>query len=158
MGVLGFLIKLPIYGFHLWLPKAHVEAPVSGSMLLAALLLKLGGYGLIRVSGLLYNNMEGYVVPFCFFGSLATAIICVRQTDLKALIAYSSVGHMSLVAGGILLKKVWGVRGALMLMIAHGLISSCLFCLANLVYERTGSRTLKITRGLSSISFLIYVW
>uniref|UniRef100_A0AAU7E6L9 NADH-ubiquinone oxidoreductase chain 4 n=1 Tax=Protankyra bidentata TaxID=2904677 RepID=A0AAU7E6L9_9ECHN len=158
LAILGFLIKLPIYGFHLWLPKAHVEAPVAGSMLLAALLLKLGGYGLIRIMSILQNNIETYVIPFCFVGSLITSIICLRQVDLKSLIAYSSVGHMSLVAGGILLNTSWGVGGSLMLMIAHGLVSSCLFALANLVYERTGTRSLKITRGLSCFSFLISFW
>lgn len=154
-GVLGFLIKLPIYGLHLWLPKAHVEAPVAGSMLLAALLLKLGGYGLIRVGGFLKEALRYYLVSFCFFGSLVTSLICLRQTDLKSLIAYSSVGHMSLVAGGILLKTRWGVRGALMLMISHGLVSSCLFATANLVYSRRGTRTLSLTRGLRGVSRLI---
>ena len=158
LAILGFLIKLPIYGFHLWLPKAHVEAPVAGSMLLAALLLKLGGYGLIRIMRILQKRIEFYVIPFCFVGRLITRVICLRQVDLKSLIAYSSVGHMSLVAGGVLLKTSWGVGGSLMLMIAHGLVSSCLFALANLVYERTGTRSLKITRGLSCFSFLIGFW
>nr|QVD42808.1 NADH dehydrogenase subunit 4 [Chiridota sp. SS-2021] len=157
-SVIGFLVKLPIYGFHLWLPKAHVEAPVAGSMLLAALLLKLGGYGLIRISGFITSTLGYYVSTFCFWGSLVTSIICLRQTDLKALIAYSSVGHMSLVAGGVLLNTSWGVSGALMLMVAHGLISSCLFCLANLIYERSGSRTLKVTRGLKGLSVLMPSW
>jgi len=104
LAMVGFLIKLPIYGFHLWLPKAHVEAPVAGSMLLAALLLKLGGYGLIRIMGILQGRVERYIVPFCFIGSLVTRVICFRQADLKALIAYSSVGHMRLVAGGVVMK------------------------------------------------------
>ena len=103
-SILGFLVKLPVYGFHLWLPKAHVEAPVAGSMLLAALLLKLGGYGLIRISRVLECQHSVFFVGFCFWGSLVTRIICLRQSDLKALIAYSSVGHMRLVAGGIILN------------------------------------------------------
>nr|BDH75804.1 NADH dehydrogenase subunit 4 [Euapta godeffroyi] len=158
LAIIGFLIKLPIYGFHLWLPKAHVEAPVAGSMLLAALLLKLGGYGLIRIFSNLSGNVEFYVIPFCLIGSTITSIICLRQTDLKALIAYSSVGHMSLVAGGVLINSSWSVSGSLMLMVAHGLVSSCLFALANLIYERTGTRTLKVTRGVGSLSLLVSFW
>jgi len=127
-------------------------------MLLAALLLKLGGYGLIRIMGVLQGKIEAYVIPFCFIGRLITSVICFRQVDLKALIAYSSVGHMRLVAGGVLIKTSWSVSGSLMMMVAHGLVSSCLFALANLVYERRGRRTLKITRGLGGLSSLFAIW
>lgn len=135
-----------------------MEAPVAGSMLLAALLLKLGGYGLIRVNCMISRELVGYVISFCFFGRAISSLICLRQTDLKSLIAYSSVGHMSLVAGGVLLKRRWGVRGALMLMVSHGLVSSCLFSLANLVYERRGTRTLRVTRGIRGVSRLVALW
>nr|BCH36469.1 NADH dehydrogenase subunit 4 [Acanthaster planci] len=160
--LIAFIIKMPIYGFHLWLPKAHVEAPIAGSMILAAILLKLGGYGLTRTITIFVMpasiNVSFPLTTFCIWGALITSVICLRQTDLKALIAYSSVGHMSLVASGIFSISLWGVNGALTLMIAHGLISSALFCLANLLYERNTTRTLSITRGFKLVTPLLTVW
>ena len=162
LSIVAFLIKMPIYGLHLWLPKAHVEAPVAGSMILAAILLKLGGYGLMRLIALFSATSSHFLsltlLVFCSWGALVTRIICVRQTDLKALIAYSSVGHMSIVAAGIFSQTSWGLKGALMLMIAHGLVSSALFSLANTVYERRRTRTLSITRGLKLILPLGTIW
>nr|UPP55912.1 NADH dehydrogenase subunit 4 [Brisinga sp. SS-2022] len=160
--LIAFTIKMPIYGFHLWLPKAHVEAPIAGSMILAAILLKLGGYGLARTILIFFtisaNSISFPLVTFCIWGSLITSIICLRQTDLKALIAYSSVGHMSMVASGIFSLSSWGINGALILMIAHGLISSSLFCLANIIYERTSTRTLAITQGFKLLTPLLSLW
>nr|NP_443511.1 NADH dehydrogenase subunit 4 [Polymixia lowei]BAB70140.1 NADH dehydrogenase subunit 4 [Polymixia lowei] len=159
--LLAFLVKMPLYGVHLWLPKAHVEAPVAGSMVLAAVLLKLGGYGMMRIMIMLDPLSKEMAYPFiilALWGIIMTGSICLRQTDLKSLIAYSSVSHMGLVAGGILIQTPWGFTGALILMIAHGLASSALFCLANTNYERTHSRTMVLARGLQMILPLMTTW
>nr|YP_009186467.1 NADH dehydrogenase subunit 4 [Hexagrammos otakii]YP_010950523.1 NADH dehydrogenase subunit 4 [Hexagrammos stelleri]AKJ86810.1 NADH dehydrogenase subunit 4 [Hexagrammos otakii]WMI36479.1 NADH dehydrogenase subunit 4 [Hexagrammos stelleri]BAX03782.1 NADH dehydrogenase subunit 4 [Hexagrammos otakii]BBU25757.1 NADH dehydrogenase subunit 4 [Hexagrammos otakii] len=159
--LLAFLVKMPLYGVHLWLPKAHVEAPVAGSMILAAVLLKLGGYGMMRMVVMLEPLTKELSYPFIVFalwGVIMTGSICLRQTDLKSLIAYSSVSHMGLVVGGILIQTPWGFSGALILMIAHGLASSALFCLANTSYERTHSRTMILARGLQMVLPLMTAW
>nr|YP_009058808.1 NADH dehydrogenase subunit 4 [Siniperca scherzeri x Siniperca chuatsi]AIM52844.1 NADH dehydrogenase subunit 4 [Siniperca scherzeri x Siniperca chuatsi] len=159
--LLAFLVKMPLYGVHLWLPKAHVEAPVAGSMILAAVLLKLGGYGMMRMMVMLEPLTKELSYPFLIFalwGVIMTGSICLRQTDLKSLIAYSSVSHMGLVVGGILIQTPWGFTGALILMIAHGLTSSALFCLANTNYERTHSRTMVLARGLQMALPLMTTW
>nr|YP_009312109.1 NADH dehydrogenase subunit 4 [Puntius eugrammus]BAV71454.1 NADH dehydrogenase subunit 4 [Puntius eugrammus] len=159
--LIAFLVKMPLYGVHLWLPKAHVEAPVAGSMVLAAVLLKLGGYGMMRMMILLDPLSKEMAYPFiilALWGIIMTGTICLRQTDLKSLIAYSSVSHMGLVAGGILIQTPWGFSGAIILMIAHGLVSSALFCLANTAYERTHSRTMILARGLQVIFPLTTAW
>nr|AIL29340.1 NADH dehydrogenase subunit 4 [Schizothorax pseudoaksaiensis] len=159
--LIAFLVKMPLYGVHLWLPKAHVEAPVAGSMVLAAVLLKLGGYGMMRMMVMLDPLSKELAYPFiilALWGIIMTGSICLRQTDLKSLIAYSSVSHMGLVAGGILIQTPWGFSGAIILMIAHGLVSSALFCLANTAYERTHSRTMMLARGLQMIFPLTAVW
>nr|BDA81359.1 NADH dehydrogenase subunit 4 [Rhinogobius yaima]BDA81372.1 NADH dehydrogenase subunit 4 [Rhinogobius yaima] len=159
--LLAFLVKMPLYGMHLWLPKAHVEAPIAGSMVLAAVLLKLGGYGMMRVMILLEPLTKELSYPFivlALWGVIMTGSICLRQTDLKSLIAYSSVGHMGLVAGGILIQTPWGFTGALILMIAHGLTSSALFCLANTNYERTHTRTMVLARGMQMVLPLMTCW
>nr|YP_009093912.1 NADH dehydrogenase subunit 4 [Sillago asiatica]AIT59333.1 NADH dehydrogenase subunit 4 [Sillago asiatica] len=159
--LLAFLVKMPLYGVHLWLPKAHVEAPVAGSMILAAVLLKLGGYGMMRMLIVLEPLTKELSYPFivlALWGVIMTGSICLRQTDLKSLIAYSSVSHMGLVVGGILIQTPWGFTGALILMIAHGLTSSALFCLANTNYERTHSRTMVLARGLQMALPLMTTW
>nr|BAM75053.1 NADH dehydrogenase subunit 4 [Notoscopelus caudispinosus] len=159
--LIAFLVKMPLYGVHLWLPKAHVEAPIAGSMVLAAVLLKLGGYGMMRVMLFLDPLSKELAYPFialALWGVIMTGSICLRQTDLKSLIAYSSVSHMGLVAGGILIQTPWGFTGALVLMIAHGLASSALFCLANTNYERTHSRTMVLARGMQTVLPLMATW
>nr|YP_009732544.1 NADH dehydrogenase subunit 4 [Trachys auricollis]QHS71067.1 NADH dehydrogenase subunit 4 [Trachys auricollis] len=158
---LVFFIKMPMYFVHLWLPKAHVEAPVSGSMILAGVMLKLGGYGLMRLLFLFsgFINFFNYLfVVISLVGGVLVSLMCLRQVDIKSLIAYSSVAHMGLVLGGLMSMTYYGYSGALVMMIAHGLSSSALFCLANIIYERVSSRSLFIIKGLLSIMPSMSLW
>nr|QVT11150.1 NADH dehydrogenase subunit 4 [Rhagoletis pomonella]QVT11215.1 NADH dehydrogenase subunit 4 [Rhagoletis mendax]QVT11228.1 NADH dehydrogenase subunit 4 [Rhagoletis zephyria]QVT11254.1 NADH dehydrogenase subunit 4 [Rhagoletis zephyria]QVT11267.1 NADH dehydrogenase subunit 4 [Rhagoletis zephyria] len=159
--ILAFLVKMPMFLVHLWLPKAHVEAPVSGSMILAGIMLKLGGYGLLRVLCFLQlsNVKYNYIwISISLIGGVLISLVCLRQTDLKALIAYSSVAHMGIVLGGLMTLSYWGLCGSYTLMISHGLCSSGLFCLANMTYERLGSRSLLINKGLLNFMPSMTLW
>nr|ANF05066.1 NADH dehydrogenase subunit 4 [Mierspenaeopsis hardwickii]AQZ21920.1 NADH dehydrogenase subunit 4 [Solenocera alticarinata] len=159
--VFAFIVKLPMFLVHLWLPKAHVEAPVAGSMILAGVLLKLGGYGLIRVLPLFpecNKELSWLWISISLVGGVIVSLMCLRQVDIKALIAYSSVAHMGLVLCGLVVFGWWGLNGAVVVMIGHGLCSSGLFCLANMVYERVGSRSLLISKGLMNFMPSMALW
>nr|YP_010713863.1 NADH dehydrogenase subunit 4 [Atyopsis gabonensis]WDD39083.1 NADH dehydrogenase subunit 4 [Atyopsis gabonensis] len=159
--VFAFVVKLPMFTVHLWLPKAHVEAPVAGSMILAGVLLKLGGYGLVRVCPVFVGvgkEVAWMWVSLGVIGGVIVSIMCLRQTDMKALIAYSSVAHMGLVLCGLMLFNWWGLSGAVAVMVGHGLCSSGLFCLANMVYERLGSRSLVVSKGLMNFMPSMALW
>nr|QHN59857.1 NADH dehydrogenase subunit 4 [Phiaris dolosana] len=159
--IMAFLVKMPMYFVHLWLPKAHVEAPVSGSMILAGIMLKLGGYGLLRV--LIFLQQVGLKFNFIWviislLGGFYVSLNCFCQVDIKSLIAYSSVAHMSLVISGIMTMSYWGFLGSYVLMIGHGLCSSGMFCLANINYERLHSRSLFINKGMMNFIPSMSLW
>nr|YP_010570485.1 NADH dehydrogenase subunit 4 [Xenostrobus securis]UZG65998.1 NADH dehydrogenase subunit 4 [Xenostrobus securis] len=156
MFLIAFFVKLPVFPFHIWLPKAHVEAPVAGSMILAGLLLKLGGYGIIRISSVVDFSCFslGGTTGLCgaLWGGVLTSVACVRQIDLKCLVAYSSIGHMSFVLFGCASNTSLGVLGGLVVMVGHGLCSSGLFAFVNVLYSRSSSRLIALNKGLLLVS------
>lgn len=153
---LGFFsslaVKIPMIPFHIWLPQAHVEAPVAGSVLLAGILLKLGGYGFIRFAYPILPIASEYFTPFILVISILAiiyaSIATCRQTDIKRLIAYSSVAHMGLVTLSIFVHSIEGLIAAIVMMIAHGLVSSGLFMTSAVLYIRHHSRAIRYYRGL----------
>jgi NADH-quinone oxidoreductase subunit M len=151
---LAFAIKVPMFPFHTWLPDAHVEAPTAGSVILAGVLLKLGGYGFIRFALPLYPEAaQAWAAPIIvlsLIGIIYGAIVALVQPDLKKLVAYSSVSHMGFVTLGIFVFQEQGMQGAILQMVNHGLITGALFLLVGVIYERTHDRTIAKMGGLGS--------
>ncbi len=152
---LAFAIKVPMFPFHTWLPDAHVEAPTAGSVILAGVLLKLGGYGLIRFAVPLFPQAAAQWAPLIIvlslIGIVYGAIVALVQPDLKRLVAYSSVSHMGFVTLGIFIFTEQGLHGAILQMIAHGIITGALFLLVGVIYERTHDRTIAKMGGLARL-------
>ena len=151
----SFAVKTPMWPFHTWLPDAHVEAPTAGSVLLAAILLKMAGYGFIRFSIGLFPIASENFVPLIYVLSLVaivyTSLVALMQEDMKKLIAYSSVAHMGFVTLGIFTITQQGLEGGIVQMISHGLVSAALFLCVGVVYDRMHSRLIKTYGGLASI-------
>jgi NADH-quinone oxidoreductase subunit M len=148
----SFAVKLPMWPVHTWLPDAHVEAPTAGSVILAAILLKMGGYGFLRFSLPMFPSASELFAPLVFVLSVVaivyTSLVALRQEDMKKLIAYSSVAHMGFVTIGIFTLTRQGIDGALFQMISHGLVSAALFLCVGVVYDRMHSRLITAYGGL----------
>ena len=154
----AFLVKFPIYGLHLWLPKAHVEAPVAGSMLLAGVLLKLGPYGLIRTWTMMPPTCTNTLTIIGLRGATLAALICMRQVDIKSLVAYASVSHMSFTLALISTISTVGWIAAKIILVGHGLARSALFYLVHTYYENTHSRSITINKGIINLAPRLGLW
>ncbi|GLQ18508.1 NADH-quinone oxidoreductase subunit M [Maritalea porphyrae] len=148
----SFAVKMPMWPFHRWLPEAHVEAPTAGSVILAAVLLKMGGYGFLRFSLPMFPDASAYFSDFVFALSviaiIATSLVALVQDDIKKLIAYSSVAHMGYVTMGIFAGNALGIQGAIFQMISHGIVSGALFLSVGVIYDRMHTREISAYGGL----------
>jgi NADH-ubiquinone oxidoreductase chain 4 len=157
----AFMVKFPLYFTHLWLPKAHVEAPVAGSIVLAGVLLKLGGYGLIIIGPIILkiSAVAGVLIRISLIGGASLAVIVLRLIDLKVAIAYSSVVHMAMIIAVRMGVSPLGLVGGVWMLLAHGYTSSGIFSGANIMYERSHSRRLVANKGvLRCIPFFSALW
>ncbi len=148
----SFAVKMPMWPVHTWLPDAHVQAPTAGSVILAGVLLKLGGYGLIRFSIPMFPDASIYFAPLVFWLSVIaiiyTSLVAYRQADMKKLIAYSSVAHMGFVTMGIFAMNVEGMQGAIFQMLSHGIVSGALFFAVGVIYDRMHTREISFYGGI----------
>ncbi|ESR25124.1 NADH-quinone oxidoreductase subunit M [Lutibaculum baratangense] len=162
----SFAVKMPMWPVHTWLPDAHVEAPTAGSVILAGILLKMGGYGFLRFSLPMFPDASDYFAPLVFVLSVVaiiyTSLVALRQEDIKKLIAYSSVAHMGFVTMGIFTGTVQGVQGGIFQMISHGIVSGALFLCVGVVYDRMHTREIAAYGGLINrmplyaLAFLVF--
>ena len=163
----SFAVKMPMWPVHTWLPDAHVEAPTAGSVILAAILLKMAGYGFLRFSIPMFPLASEYFTPLIYLLSVIaiiyTSLVALMQDDMKKLIAYSSVAHMGFVTLGIFTLTIQGLEGSIFQMISHGLISAALFLCIGVLYDRIHSRTISSYGGIVnylpkySLIFIIFV-
>nr|YP_010849301.1 NADH dehydrogenase subunit 4 [Krisna nigromarginata]WGG89441.1 NADH dehydrogenase subunit 4 [Krisna nigromarginata] len=163
--IISFMVKFPMFMVHFWLPKAHVQAPIFGSMILAGLMLKVGGYGFIRLMYMfdyMFMHYSYFLYSLGLIGCLIVSLICLIQGDMKCLIAYSSISHMSLCLLGLLSLTKVGLLGSYLMMISHGFSSSGLFCLSNLIYNCSLSRSFYINKGMvmymPGVSLLVFIF
>jgi proton-translocating NADH-quinone oxidoreductase chain M len=164
---ISFAIKIPMVPFHIWLPEAHVEAPTPGSIILAGILLKLGGYGIIRFLLVLFPNASFFFIPyikwFAIFSMLYSSFLIFTQTDLKKIVAYASISHMNFIILGLFYNNIDALQGSILQMLSHGLVSSGLFFSIGNLYERYHTRFIKSFGGLYllmpkfSFFFFIYI-
>ncbi len=150
----SFAVKLPMWPVHTWLPDAHVQAPTAGSVILAGVLLKMGGYGFVRFSLPMFPDASAQFIPLMFALSavavIYTSLVALVQRDMKKLIAYSSVAHMAFVTFGLFAMNRQGIEGALIVMLSHGLVSSALFLVVGVIYDRMHTREIAQYGGLSN--------